>query len=363
MTPADALPGSPPFAEECHQPDPGGTGPSGDEHGRPSDSDTAGQPLVSVVVASKRGGPWLDEAVTSVLTQTMSDLEVVVVDDGVPGGITPARDWDRRVRLIASGGRGIAMARNLGNAHARGRYIAVIDEDDIWLPEKLAVQLRCLEAHPDAAMCHTQFERIDAAGNVLGQGWSSPCTVPDLLAGSATALHSSTVWRRDALVALGGYDPDADPVADADLLLRTARHYQTLFVPDVLVRYRMHEGQASGRTRYRIIHQAMQRVFARQIPALASIATDVRRPQAAWVSRRVFTLLACDEGLVALRHGQFSEALSHLGWALRTAPGVSSRYLTRRLGSFTWRRVVEQTTDDHCGHVADRRQMAVRAEL
>jgi len=363
MTPADALPGSPPFAEECHQPDPGGTGPSGGEHGRPSDSDTAGQPLVSVVVASKRGGPWLDEAVTSVLTQTMSDLEVVVVDDGVPGGITPASDWDRRVRLIASGGRGIAMARNLGNTHAHGRYIAVIDEDDIWLPEKLAVQLRCLEAHPDAAMCHTQFERIDAAGNVIGQGWSSPCTVPGLLAGSATALHSSTVWRRDALVALGGYDPDADPVADADLLLRAARYYQTLFVPDVLVRYRMHEGQASGRTRYRVIHQAMQRVFARQIPALASIASDVRRPRAAQASRQVFTLVACDAGLVALRHGQFWEALSHLGWALRTAPGVSSRYLTRRLVAFTWRRATGKTTAGHCGQVADRSQSAVRAEL
>jgi len=173
-------------------------------------------------------------------------------------------------------------------------------------------------------------------------------------------LHSSTVWRRDALVALGGYDPDADPVADADLKIRAARYYQTLFVPDVLVRYRIHEGQASGRTRYRVIHQAMQRVFARQVPALASISSSVRRPQA---SRRVFTLVACDEGLVALRHGQFWEALSHLGWALRTGPGVSSRYLTRRLVVFTWHRVVEQTTDDHCGHVADRRQMAPRGEL
>jgi len=252
---------------------------------------------------------------------------------------------------------------NLGNRHARGHYIAVIDEDDIWLPEKLAVQLRYLEMHPDAAMCHTQFERIDATGSVIGPGWSSPCTVPRLLAGSASSLHPSTVWRRDALVALGGYDPDADPVADADLTLRAARYYQTVFVPDVLVRYRMHDGQASGRTRYRVVDQAMQRIFARQIPALASIATDVRRPQAAQASRRVFTLVACDAGLVALRHGQFSEALSHLGWALRTAPGVSSWYLARRLMAFTWRRATGKATAGHCGQVADRGQTAVRAEL
>jgi glycosyltransferase involved in cell wall biosynthesis len=259
---------------------------------------------------------------------------VLVVDDGVVGGLGALEEIDARVRVVANRGRGLVFARNTGNRVAKGRYIAVLDDDDRWLPGKLDRQLSLLEDRPDVAMCHTQFEIIDAAGRVTGPGWSSPTTLDRLLEGTASALHSSSIWRREALLALGGYDPDAPLGEDADLLLGMVPYYDTAFVDTVLVQYRMHDGQASGVLRYREIHHAMQRIWARHLPVLLQSAT-VRAPVAGpSASRRVFVQTACNAGLHALTERQSGDAFSHLRWAIGTDPVYASRYLAGRAAGY-----------------------------
>jgi len=189
------------------------------------------------------------------------------------------------------------------------------------------------------AMCHTQFEIIDAAGRVTGPGWSSPTTLDRLLEGTASALHSSTIWRKEALLALGGYDPDAPLGEDADLLLGMVPYYDTAFVDTVFVQYRMHHGQASGALRYREVHQAMQRIWARHLPVLLQCATVSAPVAAPGVSRRVFVHTACDAGLVAVTERQPGDALSHLRWAIRTDPVYASTYLAGRTAGYLGRRL------------------------
>lgn len=299
----------------------------------------SGDPVVSVVVATQRGGEWLEQAVDSVLTQSVNDLELLVVDDGVVGGLASLEGFDPRLHVVPNRGKGLVFARNTGNRVARGRYIAVLDDDDRWLPGKLDRQISLLEDHPDVAMCHSQFEVIDPAGRVTGPGWSSPCTIENVLCGTASALHSSTVWRQEALLALGGYDPDALPGVDADLLLGMVPHYETAFLDTVLVQYRMHRGQMSGSLRYQEVHQSMQRIWARHLPVLlqcAPVGAPVSAPDA---SRRVFVHTACNAGLVAVTERKSDDALSHLRWAIATDPVYASTYLAGRAAGYLRRRL------------------------
>lgn len=296
------------------------------------------EPLVSVVIATRRGGTWLEQAVDSVLSQSVRHLEVVVVNDGVDGDLSQLEATDPRVRVVVNQRKGLAFARNIGNRIARGRYVAVLDDDDRWLPGKLDLQLSVLEDRPEVAMCHTQFEIIDETGRVTGPGWSSPTTVDRLLNGTAPPLHSSTVWRREILSALGGYDPDAVPGIDIDLLLRLVCYYETAFLDTVLVQYRIHSAQMSGAGRYREVNDSIQRIWARQLPVLVSSLAVKEPVLAPRVWQRVSVRSACDAAFRAVIAGEASRGLAHLRWAMKTDPIYASRYSLGRCASFMRRR-------------------------
>ncbi len=298
-------------------------------------------PLVSVVIPTCRGGAWLDEAVRSVLDQTLGDLEVVVVDDGVLGGVGALSRLDGRIRVITNPARGAVTARNTGNVAARGHLVAQLDDDDRWMPDKLEVQLARLEAAPSAAMCHTQFEIIDEGGVVVGPGWSGELTVRSAVSGSGGVRHSSTLWRRDLLMALGGYDPGAWPTEDADLFLRTVELFEVVFCPQVLVQYRMHGGQDSGRQRYRQVCEAAYRTNRLHEPRLAAACPGVK-PRLVQRSRQEFVKVALDSAIRAARRSQLREAAGHLAWMLEVDPVYSVPLLGRRSIDYVGRRVMSR---------------------
>lgn len=297
-----------------------------------------GGPLVSVVIPCGRT-TWLEEAVRSVLYQTMGDLEVVIVDDGVPGGLEVLLRMDDRIRTVANAGRGAAMARNIGNATARGSYLAYLDDDDRWMPHKLEVQLARLEAAPEAAMCHAQFEIIDADGTVVGPGWSGDFTLRSVASGSGGVLQSSTLWRRELLVALGGYDPGAWLCEDADLFMRAVEFFEVVFCPDVLVQYRMHAGQSSGRERYRQVYEAAYRSNRLHEPRLAA-AWPGMKPRLVQRSRREFVKVALDSAIRAARQSELRDAAGHLAWTFKVDPLYSAALLGHRSIDYVGRRVM-----------------------
>jgi glycosyltransferase involved in cell wall biosynthesis len=113
-------------------------------------------PLISVVIPAYNGEQFLSQSIGSVLAQTYRNLELIVVDDGsTDGSVKILENYGARIRLLRQKNRGAGAARNTGIRAARGKWIAFLDSDDRWLPEKLACQLQCLEKF-GARICYSR---------------------------------------------------------------------------------------------------------------------------------------------------------------------------------------------------------------
>lgn len=300
------------------------------------------EPLVSVVMPTNRSGPWLELAVSSALAQSMSDLEVVVVDDGAPGGVAQLERLDSRVRVIRSLGRGAAMARNSGIGVARGTYVAVLDDDDIWMADKLSYQVDRLEARPDAALCHCQFEYIDAAGRVTSPGWAGPVEQDALVTGLFPVAHPTTVWRRDVLDLVGGYSQALWPAEDLDLLLKVLQRWPVVFESATLVQYRWHGANVSAdlARQYEAASRALRfRIGAAVARAEIPPTRLGRAPQALRRVRRTYLGVARDEVVKKVRAGQIADAACLALWAAREDPVVAAAVLGERGFGYLARRV------------------------
>lgn len=200
-------------------------------------------PLVSVVMPCSDPA-WLHEAVMSVLRQTMADLELLVIADGVDiEGVLPADDRLHVHRFTDS--RGAAVARAWGIAAARGRWVAFCDADDLWAPDKLKVQLADPEASDATILC-TAYQEIDEQGRALGDPLPVPrrMTYQDLLWGCP--IGNSTVMFDTTKV--GRLLPPPIPLrCDYALWLEILRGGgAAIACPASLVRYRVHPGGLSA---------------------------------------------------------------------------------------------------------------------
>ena len=210
-------------------------------------------PAVSVVMAAKNYAKFLPLAVESVLVQTHTDWELVIVDDGstdaTPDAVRPYLA-DKRIRYVRSDRLGQSRAKNLGARLARAELIAYLDADDIWMPTKLQHQLALLAANPTVGICYCRRQIIDEDGNRISQTSPAPLQFPrgDVL--SAVFLKnfvcfSSVVVRKYVFDHIGGFDPEWDLSIDYDLWLRAARHYEFDWVDEELVQYRTGHGNLS----------------------------------------------------------------------------------------------------------------------
>jgi glycosyltransferase involved in cell wall biosynthesis len=217
-------------------------------------------PLVSVIIPAYNRAAWVREAAASVLAQTWREFELLVVDDGSTDAtleaLAPFR-WQLKLFRRRSR-RGVAAARNLGAAAARGQWLAFLDSDDLWLPDKLARQMAYLARHPDLLICQTDetwlrrgvrvnkprtHEKVE--GRIFLQSLKRCCVSP-----SAVILH------RRVFAAAGGFDEGLPAAEDYDLWLRLSWRYEVGLVPEALVLKRGgHPDQLSrqwGLDRFRI---------------------------------------------------------------------------------------------------------------
>jgi glycosyltransferase involved in cell wall biosynthesis len=209
-------------------------------------------PDVSVVVPTHNRRRLLGEALRSALAQRGVGVEVVVVDDGSTDGTEEAVAalGDRRVRLLRhERPRGVATARNLGAAAAHAGWVAFLDDDDLWAPDKLARQLAATGT--EEGWAYAGAVEVDLDGRLLG---GSPPPPPDVLLAELTRRNpmpagSSNVMVRARLLAeVGGFDPGLRHLADWDLWLRLARCGRPAWVVAPLVAYRIHPTQATMNT-------------------------------------------------------------------------------------------------------------------
>lgn len=203
------------------------------------------------------GGPFLREALDSVLGQTRGDLELIAVDDGstddTPAILAEAARRDSRVRVLSTGGRGLVAALEMAVAAARGDCLARLDADDVAMPDRLARQLAVMEARPGLGLLGSWAETIDAAGRPIGR--LTPETDPQRLAAllqrTNPFIHSSLILRTDLVRRLGGYRAAFEAAEDYDLWLRIAEVAEVANLPEPLIRYRWHGGNVTSRKEVR----------------------------------------------------------------------------------------------------------------
>jgi glycosyltransferase involved in cell wall biosynthesis len=211
---------------------------------------------VCVVVPAHNAARYLADAVRSALAQTHPPAEVVVVDDGsTDATLAVARSFaGPRVRVLTGPNGGRAHARNRGAAAARpSAYLAFLDADDLWDPDKLAAQVAWLAERPAAAGVGSFMRYVSSTGRPLGgTGQEVDDAAHALVARAELApfpVSSCLVVRRAAYDAVGGFDPVLREAEDLEFLAQLARRGRVGCVPRVLGSYRIHPESAMARRR------------------------------------------------------------------------------------------------------------------
>lgn len=215
-------------------------------------------PLVSVIIPAYNRAALIGESLESVYAQTYEPLEVIVVDDGSTDDLESALSPYLRqgLRLIRhETNKGAPTARNAGIAEAKGEFIAFLDSDDLWEPDKTKQQVRkIVESGPDTALVYSGIRKIDQDGKLLG--FKNPVKKGsiylDLLANNWIGSTSTALVRASALSRVGGFDATLRSRQDLDLWLRISREFTIDFVADPLVLYRVHTNRISSNVDSRI---------------------------------------------------------------------------------------------------------------
>jgi len=221
------------------------------------------QPRISVVIPVRNGKDYLQEALDSVLQQSFTDLELLLINDG-----STDDDYDRyalqdeRIRVIHLTGTGVSRARNVGMAQSRGEFIAFLDADDVWFPGKLEAQVRYFDEHPDVGVVFGKFIRWPAlpggrfapASSLIQDvaqlskteeersGWLYTRLLDGLLVGMNTA-----VVRRSVYEAIGGFNESMRQGEDYDFWLKASRIAQMHSLDGDVALYRIHSASAMHR--------------------------------------------------------------------------------------------------------------------
>lgn len=209
--------------------------------------------MISVVLPVRDGERFLDEAVRSILDQSFTALELIIVDDGSSDGtsriIAAAAERDRRVRAIHLDGVGVATALNIGIERAHHPWIARMDADDVALPGRFERQWTVATARPEVGAWATWARAIDGTGRAISLMSDGPTTLEEFQrqhrVGSLRPIHSTMLIRRDILLAAGGYDGTFDRAQDIELWDRFGELAPILTLPEPLLHVRVHAGSAT----------------------------------------------------------------------------------------------------------------------
>ena len=248
-------------------------------------------PQISVIINCLNGERYLREAIDSVFAQTFKDWEIIFWDNASTdrsGDI--ARSYGERVRYFRSETTtSLGRARNLAISHAKGDYVALLDCDDIWLPQKLEKQLDVLKnRNPKAALCYSNSMFFNSKGDVydhFSQARPARGEVFDELLKSNFIGSETMFFRRTALETLAYvFDEDFTMVMDYDLTLRLAYKYPIDYVEETLSKWRMHEGSESNKKRFLIPRENMQ-VLERLIRTYPELLTSTSHRPAVSIFR------------------------------------------------------------------------------
>jgi glycosyltransferase involved in cell wall biosynthesis len=216
-------------------------------------------PLVSVVIPCYNQAHFLGEAIESVLNQSYSNFEVVVVDDGSPDNASEVASRYSEVRLVRQENRGVSAARNAGLRYSEGEYVVFLDADDRLLPKALEVGVKQFEAHPECALVFGYYNNIAADGSPLPTA-RRPHVEGDhylgLLHRCYIRMHTA-MYRRSVFEFVGGFDTSLKSAEDPDMYLRIARRFPLYNHGEIVAEYRRRHGTTRSSNRAHMLSAAV----------------------------------------------------------------------------------------------------------
>lgn len=272
-------------------------------------------PKVSVIIPAYNAMLYLPKAVESVLAQTFTDLEVLIIDDGSLDGI---QQWvtqitDARVLLISQANQGVSVARNTGIEHAQGEYIAFLDADDFWDTSKLEKQVACLDAHPSVGLVDTWITLANAEGETLGEvvtTYVAGDVRKQILETNLLNCGSTPLIRRCCFATVGVFDPNLRFGEDWEMWSRIAAHYTFALIEEPLTIYRQHPSNTSKQ-------------FQRILPDLSLVIEknfQAVPEKLAYLKSRAYGRVHLYVGWKALESQDYREAIAFSLKALRHYP-------------------------------------------
>lgn len=285
-------------------------------------------PLISVVIPSFNAEATIRQALASVRSQTYANYEVIIVDDAsTDNTVTIAESESSKLSnhriIVLPENLGACAARNRGIQLAKGSYIAFLDADDLWLPEKLAKQSAVLEANPEFGAVHCSTTRMDETGTELPDETSEPkqsfngnVFVQFFEANISVILTSTVLVRKSCFEAMAAFDGSGAVVDDHDFFLRLAARYPIWFIDEALVRYRVIPRSLS---RLRAVERIEQHraTIERAITSCPSVFADKKasylkrrwRSFHAWAGMMLYYQRECRAARLHLQKAFLSSAL------------------------------------------------------
>jgi glycosyltransferase involved in cell wall biosynthesis len=216
------------------------------------------KPLVSVVMPNYNNEKFIAESIRGVQNQSYGNIELIIVDDGSTDGsleaVKKAAAGDGRVRIIPHArNMGLSSARNTALKNSKGYYIGFCDSDDIWLPEKLDIQIEAFDRNPEVGVVHGDSIIIDAAGNLTGERFGSIYATEkrirdgfifnDLIRANYISVPT-VLLRRACFEGIGLFPENLKWLEDWMYMLRLANKCRFLYISEPVAKYRVHAGSS-----------------------------------------------------------------------------------------------------------------------
>lgn len=310
------------------------------------------KPVVSVAMVVCNVERFLAEAIESILGQTYRDFEFVIVDFGSTDRskeiIAGYAAKDSRVKLHEIPHCGLAEARNVGCFMAQGQYIAIMDADDVSLPERLMLQVEFMEKHPRVGVLGGAVDWMDGTGKFMRSPFAtlepatSDCEIRSILPTRNVFCQPSVMIRKEAFALAGGYRGAFAPAEDYDLWLRISEHFEMANLEQVILKYRIHPHQVSVRK-----HKQQN---LSTLAALASATSRRNGNPDPWNAVAKITPELLIELGISEAAQQSSFATGYMGWIkIMSAAGEWSTALhtgIEMLKSSDWKFLEKQTRAD-----------------
>lgn len=228
--------------------------------------------LVSVIIPAFNAEKYILDAINSILSQTYQNYEIIVVNDGSTDNTEQIiKPYLNRIIYLYQDNKGVAAARNTGIKASKGEYIAFLDSDDVWSPEKLSIQVKFLNDHPDFDLVYGDYGTFGENG-VIDK--NSPLTrkfprpdgyiFQDLLL-RCLIFTATVMLQKKVLEETGLFDEQFSIGEDYDLWLRIAEKHKIGYIPEVVAMYRQHQESATHKPSYpdkpweiRVIEKALE---------------------------------------------------------------------------------------------------------